>query len=369
VKIAYVVHDMSDPAVPRRTRMLQAGGADVIVIGFRRTTTAPTSIAGAPAIDLGRTADARLAQRAVAVIRNLVRPKRMLDAATGADVIIGRNLEALALAWRIRRANPAARLIYECLDIHRTLLGSGPGARVVQAVEGRLLQAIDLLMVSSPAFVRHYFAKRRTLTAPTLLAENKLLLLDGAPPAPAEPQAGPPWVIGWLGNLRCRRTFTILRDLAARHDGRVQIHIAGRPSPAVFADLEAEAAAAPHVRFTGAYTSADLPGIYAGCHFAWAIDYFEEGLNSRWLLPNRLYEAPSFGTVPIALASVETGRWLAGHGAGLLIDDPADLDALLAGLDQPAYASLRGQVSAIPRQAIVAGPADCAVLVAAVAGR
>jgi hypothetical protein len=203
-----------------------------------------------------------------------------------------------------------------------------------------------------------------------LLAENKLLAIDGPPPMPGPAPAGPPWVIGWLGNLRCRRTFAILRDLAARHAGRVEIRIAGRPSAAEFADLATEAEAAPHVRYLGTYTAADLPGLYGQCHFAWAIDYLEEGLNSRWLLPNRLYEAPSFGTVPIALAAVETGRWLAAHGAGVLVDDPvADLDALFAGLDTAGYARLRAAVTGIPRDALIAGPADCAALMAALTGR
>jgi hypothetical protein len=369
-KIAYVVHDLNDPAVPRRVRMIQAGGGAPVVIGFHRGEAPVTSMTGAPVIDLGQTADAQLAQRAVAVVRNLLHPGRMLAAAAGADIVIGRNLEALALARRVARANPGARLAYECLDIHRTLLGRSMGARAIQAIEARLLAAIDLLIVSSPAFVRDYFTRRPTLTAPVLLAENKLLAIDGAAPAPRAAPSGPPWVIGWLGNLRCRRTFAILRDLAARHDGRVEVRIAGRPSPAEFADLPAEAAAAPHVRYLGPYTAAERPEIYAECHFAWAIDYLEEGLNSRWLLPNRLYEAPSFGTVPIALSSVETGRWLEAHGAGLLIDDPAtDLDRLFAGLDMTGYSRMRAAVEAIPREALVAGEADCHSLMAALAGR
>jgi succinoglycan biosynthesis protein ExoL len=350
--------------------MMQAGGGAPVVIGFHRGEAPPTSMTGAPVVDLGRTADARLAQRAVAVVRHLMRPGRMLAAAAGAEIVIGRNLEALALARRVARANASARLAYECLDIHRTLLGRSTGARVIQAIEARLLAAIDLLIVSSPAFVREHFSRRPTLTAPVLLAENKLLAIDGPTLQPRAAPAGPPWVIGWLGNLRCRRTSAILRDLAARQGGKVEIRIAGRPSPAEFADLPAEVEAAPHVRYLGPYSFAERPEIYAGCHFAWAIDYLEEGLNSRWLLPNRLYEAPSFGTVPIALSSVETGRWLAGHHAGVLIDDPVqDLDRLFSALDMPGYLKLRAAIEAIPREALIADLADCEAFVAALAGR
>lgn len=369
-RIAYLVHDLNDPAVERRVRMLVAGGAAPVVIGFRRSEKVPATIAGVPAFDLGRTADARLAQRAGAVLRNLVRPAPMLAAAAGAEIVIGRNLEALALAWRVRRASPGARLVYECLDIHRTLLGSTPAHRAVQAAEAWLLRAIDLLIVSSPAFAREHFARRPTLRAPTLLVENKVLALDGPPPTvPARP-AGGPWTIGWLGNLRCRKTFDILRSLARRHAGQVEVLIAGRPSPAEFADLPAEAQAAPHVRYLGPYEAADLPGIYAQCHFAWAIDYFEQGLNSRWLLPNRLYEASRFGTVPIALGSVETGRWLARHGAGVVLDDAhASLDPLFSRLDPEQYRTMRAAVAAIPREALIAGQTDCDALVAVIAGR
>jgi succinoglycan biosynthesis protein ExoL len=372
MKIAYIVHDLGDPAVARRVQMLRAAGGDPVVIGFRRNERVPTDVAGAGVVDLGRTADARLGQRALAVLRNLLRPGRMLAAAADADIVIGRNLEALALAARVRRSLPGAQLIYECLDIHRTLLGTRPTDRAVQAVERALLRGVDLLVISSPAFVRDYFARRSGFTAPALLVENKVLELEGDAPAVGvpTPPPGPPWTIGWFGNLRCRRTFTFLSYLARRHEGRVQILIAGRPSPAEFPDLAGAVAAVPNMRFIGPYAPGDLPAIYGQCHFAWAIDWFEDGLNSRWLLPNRLYEASSYGAVPIALASVETGRWLAAHDAGVLLDNAlGGLDAFFAGLDAAAYARLHGAVTAIPRSALIADQSDCTALMQAIAGR
>jgi succinoglycan biosynthesis protein ExoL len=370
VKILYIVHDLHDAAVVRRVRMLRAAGSDVIVAGFRRRDTVPAEVAGARAIDLGRTEDGRFAQRVAAVLRNVALPGPLLAAARGCDVIIGRNFEALALALRARKAAPGARIVYECLDIHRLLLGKSAPARLVQAIERRMLAHVDLLLTSSPAFERDYFALRPTLRAPVMLLENKLLVLEGdtahAVPAAAEP--GPPWVIAWFGMLRCARTFDILARLAARYRGRIEIHIAGVPSPAVFADFAAKVAAAPHMRYLGSYTAEDLPRLYQPCHFAWAIDYFEEGLNSKWLLPNRLYEAASFGVVPIALKTVETGKWLDARHAGFTVDDPlAGLDRLgvLSAADQHA---LREAVTAIPREDLVATIADCRALVAALQG-
>lgn len=372
IRIAYFVHDLNDAAVARRVTMLRAAGGEPVVIGFRRDARVPVTVAGAPVVDLGQTHDARLAQRAGKVICRLLRPQAMLAAAAGADVVIGRTLEALILAARTRQAMPSARLIYECLDIHRTLLGRSAAARVIQAIEARLLRTVDLLIVSSPAFSREYFATRPTLVASTLLAENKVLALDGLVAAPVPAPVAPPWTIGWLGNLRCVRTFAELRAIAAVAAGKVQVIIAGRASPAVFADFESEVAAAPHCRYLGPYTADDLPGLYARCHFAWAIDYFEEGQNSAWLLPNRLYEASGFGAVPIALRSVETGRWLMRRGAGLLLDDAApdrQLNAVLTTLDQAGYRTMRDAVAAIPRDDIFATAAEAEVLLQEAAGR
>jgi glycosyltransferase involved in cell wall biosynthesis len=342
------------------------------VIGFRRGDHVPDSVSGAAVVDLGRTRDAKLAQRAAKVIENLMRPSTMIAAAHGADVVIGRNLESLILAARVRRGLPNARLVYECLDIHRTLMGRSLPARVIQHVEARLLAAIDLLIVSSPAFVRDYFSTRPTLTAPTLLVENKMLALEGPLPLSNPAPPAPPWTIGWFGNLRCARTFEYLSRLARDMEGRVTILIAGRASPAVFDDFPAMVEAAPHCTYTGPFTVADLPELYSRCHFAWAIDYFEEGLNSRWLLPNRLYEASSFGAVPIALRSVETGHWLARHGAGLLLDDDDPVEQMRSALlhmDAADYAAMRGKIRAISKDELVDDADDAVALLQAVVGR
>lgn len=369
MKLLYIVHDLHDSAVLRRVQMLRAAGVDLVVAGFRRRDAVPDTVGGVPAIDLGRTEDGRFAQRVAAVLRNVALPGRLLAAAKGCDVIVGRNLEALALALRARKAAPDARVVYECLDIHRLLLGNSAPARLLQAIEARMLAHVDLVLTSSPAFERDYFQNRPTLRAPVMLLENKLLVLEGAAPQPSEPPAGPPWVIAWFGMLRCARTFDILAALAEKHAGRVQVHIAGRPSPAVFEDFEARVAAAPNLHYSGPYTAEDLPRLYQPCHFAWAIDYFEEGLNSKWLLPNRLYEATSFGVVPIALRSVETGKWLDAHDAGLTIDDAlAGLDAL-GTLSPEGYAALRAKVTALDPGDVVATIADCRALRAALEGK
>ncbi|MEP6870001.1 MAG: hypothetical protein ABJA20_15975 [Novosphingobium sp.] len=369
-KIAYFVHNLADAAVARRIVMLRAGGAEVIVAGFCREEVAPSEVAGARAIALGRTHDADLGQRARMVLRNLVSPARLAEVAQGADVIVARNLEMLVLAARAAKLGRVQRLVYESLDIHRSLLGTGAANTVLRWIERRLMRQSALLIYSSPAFRRHYFAPVQGLAVPALLVENKLLDLEGALPPPTSPLPGPPYTIGWFGNLRCKRTLAILRQLADQGQGRIRILICGKPSDAEFPDFPAQVAH-PHIRYLGPYTAADLPGLYAQCHFAWAIDYFEEGLNSTWLLPNRMYESAAFGTVPIALDSVETGHWLAVHGAGLLLSGPdvaAGVLARIDALDPGTYAELRAAVETISRAELICDVQECRALVAELAG-
>lgn len=351
-RIAYLVHDLADAAVARRVESLQAGGAAVLLAGFHRRS-APPAVAGTAALPLGRSHDGRLVARAVLVLRRLLFPGRLREVVRSADIVIARNLEMLVLAVLLARGRQP--VVYECLDIHRSLLGMGPASRALRFIERRLLARTRQVIVSSPAFARSYFRARQGWRGTIELVENKVGAVPHTLPA-AVP--GAPWVIGWFGMLRCRRSLAILGDIAARSEGRVKVLIAGLPSPDIFADLPAEVACLPGVTFAGPYTASDLPALYARVHFAWCIDYFEEGLNSAWLLPNRLYESLAHGAVPVALADVETGRWLAAAGVGLTLRQGEALGEVLASMTPARHADLAAAARALPRSAIAFSPED-----------
>jgi succinoglycan biosynthesis protein ExoL len=169
--------------------------------------------------------------------------------------------------------------------------------------------------------------------------------------------------------LRCRKTLDQLAALASTSAGKIEVVIAGIPSPAEFTDFSALVADCPGLRFLGAFAQDDLPRLYEDVDFVWAIDYFEEGLNSSWLLPNRLYEGLAHGVVPIALRSVETGRWLAGHGVGLLVDDPsADVPERLAALTAGEHRRMQEVITSLPQHLLYQTPAERQEIAAAVAG-
>lgn len=362
MKLAYFVHDLHDAAVARRCTQFALGAAEVQLAGFSRGRDAPSTVAGLDPIALGRTEDARLAARAGLVFRHLAWPRAAAQAAQDADVLVARNLEMLAIAARVRR--PGQRLVYECLDIHRLLLGDGRAARLLQGVEKRLLGGVDLVIVSSPSFAEEYFRKRQGHAGPILLVENKVM---GKARTAIDPPADGPRVIGWFGMIRCARSFQILSDITRASAGRIEVLIAGRPTPSEFDDFEGSVATAPGMRFIGPYRPEDLPTLYGQVHYAWAIDYFEEGLNSAWLLPNRLYESIAHGAVPIALADVATGAWLGRQRVGVVVTDPAsDIPHHIASAD---LAAERATVAAVPDEAVLITPADITGMMDTIGGR
>ena len=374
MRVAYFVHDLTDPAVARRVRMLKAGGADVAVIGFRRGDCWLADLEGAPAYDLGRTYDAKLAQRALKVMQRRSSLGQGSAALRDADVLLARNLEMLAIARAAQRKHaPNAALIYECLDVHRILLSHSMPGRALRFLERSLMRHVRLLIVSSPAFVSGYFAPRQGLGSswerPVLVVENKIL--DFGPAAKADARVpelvpGPPWRIGWFGMIRCRRSLDILCRLARRVPGLIEVVIRGRPARVEFENFDEQVSQTPGVEFGGAYRPDELGALYGGVHFNWAIDYFEEGANSSLLLPNRIYEGGPYGAVPIALNRTETGAWLKRHGLGVLLDSPADeLRSFLEHLTPPAFGRLRQAVKSEPRGSFVADRDDCESLVRA----
>ena len=367
-KIAYFVHDLTDPAFPRRMQMLIAGGATVTPIGFRRSSTGLRSVQGLPAVDLGRTMDGQLTRRMLSVVGALANVKRFEKYVRGSDVILARNLEMLVIAARARRLYAAhATLVYESLDIHSLLLSRHPAGSALRLIKSALWREVDLLLTSSPAFVRNYFLPRH-FCGPIRIEENKVLLPEEEVPITfsTRPQLAAPWRIGWFGMLRCRRSLNALSALAEAADGAVEIIIRGRPSGLTFPNFEAEVGGLRHVHYLGPYRNpSDLPTIYGDVHFSWAIDYYERGLNSAWLLPCRMYEGSLYGSVPIAEKGVETSKWLLQRGAGVILDEPIEQNLIefFRTLSHATYVDLVDRIAAVPQKDLVIDRADCQALV------
>jgi succinoglycan biosynthesis protein ExoL len=374
MKIAYFAHNINDSAVARRVEMLTLGGARVHVAAFRRGEPHLAILGEAVPIDLGQTFDGRFVARATAGVTAAYRLGPLQEMMADADVVIGRNLETMPVATRARaRLAPSARLIYECLDIHRLLLRQDWIGAVLGHAEARLMRSADLLLTSSAAFAREYFEPRGRPRLPVLLVENRVIGRDGGtrdyPPSPA---IALPWRIGWYGVLRCQQSLDLLCSLAEHMQGAVEVVLRGTVAHQEFRDFHAQIAGCPHVTYGGPYRNPDdLSAIYGDVHFVWGIDYFEAGGNSRWLLPNRLYEGSYHGSVVVADAEVEVGRFLTELDAGVQLNEPlgSSLPGFFEQLDAGEFTTLREKSEAIPRSRWLYTPEDCATIVTQIAGR
>lgn len=365
--IGYLAHDVYDKGIERRADIFHAGGAQVVTVGFRRQDPAIAEIGGAKPYDLGRTYDAALAKRALTILRKIVSAGRWSAPLKPVDVVVAKTLELLVLAVAARRlAGVRAPIVYEVCDIHRTLISTGASGAIMRALERALMKECALLVTTSPAFAREYFRGMQGSKIDVLLLENKTFLPDGAPARTRSEQLAPmrPWVIGWFGIIRCRKSLDYLIALTARQPGQIKVVIAGRIAATEIPDFDERIAQAPDIEFLGAYEMAGLDALYGRVHFAWAIDFFEEGGNSEWLLPNRIYEGGAYDAIPIALSHVETGRWLSERGLGVLISSPVDdLDAFFEGLTEAAYLQLVGAAMQAPRRYFVTDQAEAVEIV------
>jgi succinoglycan biosynthesis protein ExoL len=353
--------------------MLQDGEATVRVAGFRRGDSASPSLDVDDYYELGETFDARFAQRILAIARAAGSLKRRIRGRGMPDVIVARNLEMLFLGVRLRSMwADRPTIVYECLDVHRLMLRQDLIGLSLRRLERQLARQASLLLVSSPAFAREYFSRINPIGLPIRLVENKVqgALSRGQNPACGDGPLGAIRV-GWFGALRCRKSLDALDRFARQMNGSVEIVLRGRPALTEFDDFYGVIAANPLMSYEGPYRNPDdLAAIYGDVHLAWAIDYFEEGQNSKWLLPNRVYEGCLNGAIPIALAGTETASFLTTKNIGIVLDDirPDTLVRVLGGLSPDTLRGLAEAVAATPASQFACDMVECRALVAALAG-
>jgi succinoglycan biosynthesis protein ExoL len=362
-RITYIAFDTNDPAVYRRLSMFQRGGAQVELAGFRRAAAGRDG-----SIDLGRTHSRRFGHRAFSVLKAIASVVIGRVDLGSPDAIVCRNLECLAVGL-VHRAlrSPRSRIVYEVLDIHGTLVSNGFGARAMRWLERVLAERCSLIITSSPGFVSCYFEKVNKIRQPIRIVENKVYTSeDFIYPVVQSRRMAQGWRVGWYGSLRCNRSLEVLSEAASRMKGNLRLVLAGNAAPTEIPDFDARKAKVPFLEFRGRYRNPDdLENLYSDVHFAWTIDFHEAETNSKWLLPNRLYEGGLYGTVPIARAGTQTAEWLHARGIGVILDtvDAASVEAFLSSMTPQRYLELQRRVAALPRSTWITSDEECQSLV------
>lgn len=343
--VAVFGFDLAEAAQIRRIRSLIALGCEVTSFCQRREGS-PDFVPEWENVDLGLVRHNDIRGRALGSAKAVRRALRGWRQLSEARVIIARNLDLALIALAARRLAgmraglAPAPLVYECLDIHGLMTRPDRIGRLMRAAERRVLARSDLLVVSSPGFIRDYFRPMQGYDGPTALVENKLWLGLDAAVRPVRPQPFPergegPLSIGLVGSIRCQASVRLLMETADLMGERLRLRIAGALHEHALDGFHQAVAARANVEWVGPYDYPDgLAQAYAGCDLVWAQDMWQRGTNSDWLLPNRIYEASWCGCPSVALAGTETGRRIVASGLGYVIDAPRpkDLADLLSSL-------------------------------------
>lgn len=327
MRISYFGHDSSDAAIRKRVHTFQKCGYDVH--GFmNKRLDGP--IPEWDNVELGETENGAYFNRIWSVFRGAFRAAKHKQILASADLIVARNLDMLATAFLTKRLTGLKTpVLYESLDVHRMLCREDFVGWLARKFEGAFLKRSRGVMVSSPAFVEQHFERHYAGTFRAFLVENRVsAAFAKSVTRPSESKthvAGEPLRLGWVGILRCQRTLALMVRAAQEFGDALKIHVHGKPDVWSVPQFHETIDAVDNIVFHGAYKAPDgLPEIYNQLDLIWSGDFMEAGLNSKWLLPNRIYEGGYFAVPAVAPADTQTGAWVRETGSGFVVDEPIE---------------------------------------------
>jgi succinoglycan biosynthesis protein ExoL len=373
-ELLFFCPDVTDASTLKRVQQFMDFGYRVTVFGFRRARYNTGYQPPWPNVPLGFTTDARYWHRLRALFRAIPALFAHRDSLRRAAIFYARNIDQLLLALlaRLITFSPAP-VAYEVLDIPPILMRRGLVPGLLRAIERLCLRRIGLLVLSSPAFHRNYYAAVQKYRGDWFLLENKLHPSISSQPLPVRRivEGGRPWVVGYFGLIRGEATFSLITRLAERLQGRVVFRFGGILTTVDQTKFDEVLRRCPNIVYGGPYLpQQDLEQLYRDVDFAWALDLEHTDHNSRWLMPCRYYEAGYFGIPCLAVHGFEVGNTLERHRIGWTFDVPLE-DSLIRFFERltPAdYERIRGRLRSVPRNMFVAGD-DVAQLCAILARR
>ena len=227
MKLVCLLPVSTDARIRRRLDALGRHGIEPEVLAFERPQY-PGKRPSQAYRSLGTITHGRYMRR----LGTLARALPLVRAAClSADVVYAFSLDLLALAWLATRwGSRSPRFVYEVADVRGILVGNSVKAKVMRAVERRLLRSTSLLVVTSEAYISGFYHGVHKLTdLPHLLIENKPDLDGVMPASDAHRREIEPLTIGYFGLIRCHRSWQVLRRVVAGANGRIRLYMRGVP--------------------------------------------------------------------------------------------------------------------------------------------
>ena len=327
--IAFFAHERGDARVAKRIAALGANGWKILGFTFHRDRGKPDAPPAWENIDLGTTYNRRYLRRLFVFAGSVATLWKERDRLGNCPLIYAVNTDNAALALLGRFfAGSTAPLVLELADIQPAMTGNGIVSKLLRFIERRVLSKSRLLVTTSPGFVENYFKPIQNFSGPVFLLENKVYPSSGLPApewSPAPVANGRPWIVGYFGAFRCRRSLELIQSLASKLGDKALFRLRGYASGTIAEEFPQLLGNLSNVVHEGPYHyPTDLPAMYGGVDFNWCFDESDPSGNSAWLLPNRIYEGGNFGTPALAAEGTETGRWVARQNCGWQFAEPLE---------------------------------------------
>jgi succinoglycan biosynthesis protein ExoL len=283
--------------------------------------------------NLGKSSQKHYFRRFIKLMFDIPQLSKILSNNPEIDVVYAWNFDiALLFVLATLLSKRKYTFIYEVADIKPILLSKSIVGNILRKLEQLILNSTNYLCVTSKDFIINYFDKYYNYIGNTHILENKVFpAIDN--PLIAKSNITPDsskWRIGYFGLFRCNKSLQLLLQLANSLPNNIEIILAGRPEIHV-KDIFNKLITLKNSTYIGEYKYPDdLPNIYSKIDIIWSADFSDPSDNSKWLLPNRIYEAGLFNIPQLCFSdNVTICKYIDSLKIGWVLEE-ANISSLLS---------------------------------------
>ena len=320
MNITFILPVTSQPRYWKRIKLLEKLGCINKVLAFERKYI-PVNKNNKNYIIIGKLEHEKYYKRILPFAKSFITIKNNIKYA---DIIYVFGLDMLLLGWAARLfIKKKNKIVYEVGDIRSIFIGNSIQSIFFRWVERFLIKRIDLIVVTSKAYITDYYEEIQGLkNIRYIVIENKLNAEMGLKKNITNRINKDNIIrIGYFGLIRCKTSLQILKRVACNSKGRIQIYIRGITMG--IGNLDKEANETPNIAYDGPYTvPEDIPFIYNNVDLVW-VCYPYQGKNIGnwcWARTNRVYEACYFKKPMIAQSGTQDGEEVKKHNLGLCVN-------------------------------------------------
>ena len=267
---------------------------------------------------VGSPTNSNLTSRFKSWIKSYFIVKKIIQNKSSPDILIANTVEWLIFSLLFKNLN--TRFVYDLADLHK-LQYSRITTRIFCFFEKIAFERNYEVVVTSPWFYWNYLLNHSKIDTKCFLIENKITLnefqsLNNSSAASIENKK---IIIAWTGILRCNSSLNLLINLCEKYPGKFNVWLIGIIDQ-LDANLFKKATENQDFMLKGKYQDDELGSLIRGAHFMWSCD-FDDGLNSKLLIPNRMYQAIAANLPQIGFNNTATGTTIETHKIGILLQD------------------------------------------------